>query len=190
MLLRNTQLEKRLSINEMEEAMKRFNSWRIAGRKPARSRPASRSATKAGLSPVRTHQNPGGWPFPEAKEAVGGYILIQAESLEEAVKIASEWPLLAYDAFVEVRPVVNQCATMQLLSDRLESPERAQPGRVHAVTGSSGCCRNCVYRVMENPLPFCSPGGTLEISRWRKPPETTPQRASAPAGAVEHPSNE
>lgn len=121
LLLRNTQLEKRLSINEMEEAMKRFNSWL--------DRWTQAGAIKAGqplgnegrtVSGARTKTLADG-PFPEAKEAVGGYILIQAESLEEAVKIASDWPLLAYDAFVEVRPVVNQCATMQLLADRLEA---------------------------------------------------------------------
>ena len=101
--------------------MKRFNSWL--------DRWTQAGAIKAGqplgnegrtVSGARTKTLADG-PFPEAKEAVGGYILIQAESLEEAVKIASDWPLLAYDAFVEVRPVVNQCATMQLLADRLEA---------------------------------------------------------------------
>ncbi len=33
-------------------------------------------------------------------------------------------------------------------------------------------------------LALC-PGGTVEISRWRQPPEPHPQHASAPAGAVE-----
>jgi hypothetical protein len=34
------------------------------------------------------------------------------------VKIASEWPLLDYDAFVEVRPVMDECASMKLVGVR------------------------------------------------------------------------
>lgn len=121
LLLRNTQLEKRLSIDEMEEAMQRFNAWidrwTEAGVIKAGQPLGDGGRTIVGAK-ARTLLD---GPFPEAKEAVGGYILIQAESLEEAVKIASELPLLAYDAFVEVRPVVDQCATMKLLSERMVS---------------------------------------------------------------------
>ncbi len=44
-------------------------------------------------------------PYPEAKEIVGGYVLITAESLDEAVAAARECPGLDYHMAVEVRPV-------------------------------------------------------------------------------------
>lgn len=44
-------------------------------------------------------------PFAEAREIVGGYILINAGSLEEAVEIARGCPGLDYRLAVEVRPV-------------------------------------------------------------------------------------
>ena len=43
-------------------------------------------------------------PFAETKEMLGGFNLIEAESLEEAVRIASEFPW-ARTGCVEVRPV-------------------------------------------------------------------------------------
>lgn len=43
-------------------------------------------------------------PFAEAKEALGGFNLIEADSIEEAVRIAAEFPW-ARTGCVEVRPV-------------------------------------------------------------------------------------
>jgi hypothetical protein len=45
-------------------------------------------------------------PFAESKEAVAGYWIIQAESLEEAVEIAQGDPLLDYGHTVELRPIL------------------------------------------------------------------------------------
>ena len=45
-------------------------------------------------------------PFPESKEAIAGYWIIQAESLEDAVEIAQGDPLLDYGHTVELRPIL------------------------------------------------------------------------------------
>ena len=45
-------------------------------------------------------------PFTETKEAVGGFDLIEADSLEEAVEIASHHPVAAIGA-IEVRPLLG-----------------------------------------------------------------------------------
>jgi hypothetical protein len=44
-------------------------------------------------------------PFAETKEALGGYFLIEAESLDEAIEWAAKIPAAA-DGAVEVRPLV------------------------------------------------------------------------------------
>jgi hypothetical protein len=44
-------------------------------------------------------------PFTESKEQVGGYFLIQAEHLDEAVAWARKMPHLALGGSVEVRPI-------------------------------------------------------------------------------------
>jgi hypothetical protein len=48
-------------------------------------------------------------PFAEAKELIGGYILLTAESLDEATAIAETCPSLPYGMVVEVRPVAEAC---------------------------------------------------------------------------------
>jgi hypothetical protein len=45
-------------------------------------------------------------PFVEIKEAIGGYIIIRAESLEEAADISKGCPILLAGGNVEVRMIV------------------------------------------------------------------------------------
>lgn len=47
-------------------------------------------------------------PYPEAKEIVGGYVLIAADNLDAAVAAAAECPGLAYRMAVEVRPILSR----------------------------------------------------------------------------------
>jgi len=48
-------------------------------------------------------------PFTEAKEAVGGYFLLEVVDEAEALEIAGQCPGLPYGIRVEVRPVVPSC---------------------------------------------------------------------------------
>jgi len=43
-------------------------------------------------------------PFVETKEHIGGYFLIEARDLEEAIQIASKWPSARFGS-IEVRPI-------------------------------------------------------------------------------------
>lgn len=45
-------------------------------------------------------------PYTELKELVGGFMMIEADSMEEALETASEWPGLKYGSAIEVRPIV------------------------------------------------------------------------------------
>ena len=48
-------------------------------------------------------------PFAEAKEAIGGYFMLDVATMDEAVAIAQQCPGLPYGAKVEVRPVLSEC---------------------------------------------------------------------------------
>lgn len=48
-------------------------------------------------------------PFPEAKEAVAGYVKLMVGGMEEATEIAQRHPGLVYGMQIEVRPMVNHC---------------------------------------------------------------------------------
>lgn len=45
-------------------------------------------------------------PYVEAKEILGGFVILEAESMEQALEIASEWPSLSSqpNATVQVQP--------------------------------------------------------------------------------------
>lgn len=45
-------------------------------------------------------------PYVEMKEAIGGYIIIRASSLEEAAELSKDCPILAVGGDVEVRMLV------------------------------------------------------------------------------------
>jgi hypothetical protein len=44
-------------------------------------------------------------PYAEAKDVVGGYILIEANDLQHAAELAKGWPILEVGGSVEVRPI-------------------------------------------------------------------------------------
>ncbi|MBO0911150.1 MAG: hypothetical protein J2P13_05105 [Acidobacteria bacterium] len=46
-------------------------------------------------------------PFAETKDLVGGYTLIEARDLDQAVELPKGWPILEVDGTVEVRPVMK-----------------------------------------------------------------------------------
>ena len=48
-------------------------------------------------------------PFAESKEAIGGYLVLDVETIDEAVAIAQSIPGLAYGGSIEVRPVAEEC---------------------------------------------------------------------------------
>ncbi|HTX22044.1 MAG TPA: YciI family protein [Candidatus Aquilonibacter sp.] len=56
-------------------------------------------------------------PFTESKEVVGGYLLLNVETFEEAVAIAKGCPTLAFGGKVEIRPLTNVCASETRLEE-------------------------------------------------------------------------
>jgi hypothetical protein len=48
-------------------------------------------------------------PYPESKEAIGGFMTLQAESLEAAAAIAQTNPMIKYGATIEIRQINDVC---------------------------------------------------------------------------------
>jgi len=46
-------------------------------------------------------------PFAETKEALGGYYLVEADSIDDALKLAERIPSARFGGSVEVRPIVT-----------------------------------------------------------------------------------
>jgi hypothetical protein len=109
LLFRGAGWEKSLSPQELETLMKQWVSWydgllaqgKVKGANPLFPQGKIVSGKKGAIV--------ADGPFAESKEAIGGYFLIEASSLDEAIEIAQGWPILSVGAQVEVRPVAASC---------------------------------------------------------------------------------
>src|SRR5579871_5424612 len=48
-------------------------------------------------------------PYPESKEAIGGFMTLKADSLEEATAIAQGNPMIKHGMTVEIRQIADAC---------------------------------------------------------------------------------
>jgi len=62
-------------------------------------------------------------PFAETKEQLGGYYLIEAKDLNEAIQVASRIPAVRFGC-VEVRPVAEDSDTLRALGVAAHGSER------------------------------------------------------------------
>lgn len=49
-------------------------------------------------------------PFADTKEAIGGYLLFEADNIESAIELATQIPAASMGGAVEVRPLVERPA--------------------------------------------------------------------------------
>ncbi len=111
LLFRNTGPEnfQHLSPEERQQCVTRWNEWfegLVAQGKAIEGQPLEME--------TRLVSGPGGsritdGPFPEAKEAIGGYVTVMVSDLEEATAIARKHPGLAHGMMIEVRQMTPDC---------------------------------------------------------------------------------
>jgi hypothetical protein len=108
LLLSRGQWDAGKSPQEIQAAIDAFYAWHADLVAQGRFKPGQRLAKGAKLV-TRSGITDG--PFTEAKEIVGGYWFIVADSLEEAARIASGNPCLAHGLAFEIRPIEAEKAS-------------------------------------------------------------------------------
>jgi hypothetical protein len=109
LLFRGPHWDQGLSTDELQKAMDSVMAWfeglnqrgKVKGAQPLSAQGRTISGTN-GRFVVDG-------PFTETKEAVGGYLVLQADSFEEAVEVARTNPVVRYGVSVEVRPILAEC---------------------------------------------------------------------------------
>ena len=111
LLFRNTgpEIYSQLSPEQRQQLVARWNVWfegLVAQGKAVEGQPLEME--------TRVVSGPGGaritdGPFPEAKEAIGGYVKLLVGGLEEATEIARQHPALAHGLIVEIREMTPHC---------------------------------------------------------------------------------
>lgn len=116
LLFRGTQWDKDLPNAVVQDVMTRWMAWfddLTAAGKAKTGQPLQRQG-KIISGRARTVAD---GPFAESKEAVAGYFLLEAGSLEEAVEIGQQCPALDYGMMVEVRPMAVCCGVQERLNE-------------------------------------------------------------------------
>ena len=107
LLIRGTAWYSRLSPEQLQSAMDQFKGWfdRLgATGKLKAAQPLAREGAVVTKGRVLADG-----PYPESKEAIGGYFLLQADHIDEAIALAKTFPGLEYGTQIEVRPVDVEC---------------------------------------------------------------------------------
>ncbi len=91
----------RPSPAQMEEMYAKFNAWREEFQENIVD-----MGGKLGAGKIVTSEGATDGPFVEAKEVIGGYMIVSAESMEQAVEVARQSPGVAMPgSSVEVREI-------------------------------------------------------------------------------------
>lgn len=99
-----------MSQEELRQCLLGWNSWcdgLAAQGKLQHGNPLAPGARL--VSGKRERKSAADGPFAEAKELIGGYLLLSVGSMEEAVSIAEQAPNLRYGLTIEVREVAAGC---------------------------------------------------------------------------------
>jgi hypothetical protein len=119
LLFRGPHWDKGLSPEELQKVMGQVMNW-FEGLKEQGRVKAGQPLGAEGRTVSRKQGRPvADGPFAESKEAVGGYLLLQARNLDEAVAIAKTNPTLEHGITIEVRPVLEECPIFQRVKERL-----------------------------------------------------------------------
>jgi hypothetical protein len=100
------QTEVEPSPEEIQAEMQRWNDW--IGGIAAQGKFVGSEALMPFGKIVRGSQHViTDGPFTEGKEVIGGYAIVSADSIEDAIELAKGCPIFDIEGAVEVRPVVN-----------------------------------------------------------------------------------
>ena len=118
LFFRGPEWDEGLSTEQLQEALDKVQAWfgrlREEGKVKA-GQPLGRERKMISAADGVVADG----PFAESKEAIGGYLLLEAESEAEAVAIAKACPTLEYGISIEVRSVLDECPVFQRAKERL-----------------------------------------------------------------------
>jgi hypothetical protein len=93
-----------LSPEEMQQILGKWNTWISEGLRSGWMLDAGDALKKEGRV-VNAQQVVTDGPFVEAKEIVGGFSIVQADTLDAAAELAKGCPVFLRGGMVEVRPL-------------------------------------------------------------------------------------
>lgn len=122
LLFRGTEWWNGLSAEELRITMEQVKGWFDRLETSGKLKAAQPLAREGAVVSGRNGAVLADGPFAESKEVIGGYVLLQVDSLNEAITIARSCPTMKFGMQVEVRPVAEECPSMaharQIISEQ------------------------------------------------------------------------
>jgi len=109
LLFRGDESWKSVSPEELQKVMDQVKGWFARLTELGKLKAAQPLAREGAMVSGKNGRVVADGPFAESKEAIGGYVLLEADSLDEAIAIAKSCPTLEFGTQVEVRPVAEEC---------------------------------------------------------------------------------
>jgi len=95
-----------LSPEQIQQAIQRYSAWAKKLREQGKLVTAEKLKDNTGmLLSTRNSRIVVDGPFAETKETIGGYFIVEAENMDEAIEITKECPALSNGALVELREI-------------------------------------------------------------------------------------
>ncbi len=104
MIFRNDRSNTKPSPEQMQAMVKQWQDW--IGGIAAQGKFVATNALGFQGKTIQSDNTITDGPYAEVKEIVGGYIIVKADNLDEAVQLADGCPTLASGGKVEVRDVM------------------------------------------------------------------------------------
>ena len=96
-----------MSPEQMQQLTKKWMGWADTLKKNGHFKQAGERLDEAGKVVRGKSKIITDGPFVEAKDSIGGYMLVEAKDLAQAVELAKGCPILEGDGSVEIRPIVS-----------------------------------------------------------------------------------
>lgn len=125
MIFRSDEWYNRLPSAELEAVWNQCKAWydQLAAQdKIVGGRPLERSGALVSNQKETVTMD---GPFTESKELIGGFMILKASSLEEAIAVARTSPNLRHGVTIEVRPLAEECPMAALVRETARAEQLA-----------------------------------------------------------------
>lgn len=108
LLSRSDEWYKQLTHDELQKLIAANHAW--VGRLLAegKARPGV-ALTREGATVHANQRVVRDGPYAEAKEAIGGTLVLDVATMDEAIAIARDCPSLRYGGAIDIRPIIETC---------------------------------------------------------------------------------
>ena len=125
LLFHNTESWRALGREELKKYVEQNNAWLTHLMTSGKVKGGQALARNGAMISGKNGRNVTDGPYAESKEVVGGYLLLNVETMEEAIAIARTAPHLGFNLSVEVRPLTNVCASHIRLEELMRETQLA-----------------------------------------------------------------